>query len=41
MKPTKVNFFFAVYLCLLAICWPKKLVEKEKEDNAKRNDVNQ
>lgn len=39
MKPTKVNFFFAVYLCLLAIFWPKKLVEKEKEDNAKRNDV--
>jgi len=39
MKPTKVNFFFAVWLCLLAIFCPKKLVEKEKEDNAKRNDV--
>ncbi|MDD3374432.1 MAG: hypothetical protein PHY73_01745 [Candidatus Omnitrophica bacterium] len=39
MKPTKVNFFFAMYLCLLAIFWPKKLVEKEKEDNARRNDV--
>lgn len=35
-RPTPVTFKYAVYLCLLGVFAPAKLVEREKADNAAR-----
>jgi len=35
-RPTKLHSFYKVYLCLLAIFWPKRLIEEETKDNEKR-----
>lgn len=32
-RPTKLKFFYKVYLCLLAVFNPKRLIEEEKKDN--------
>ena len=36
-KPTKLNLVYIVYLCLLAVFCPKKLIEEEDKDNKLRN----
>jgi len=36
-RPTKVNFFRAVYLCILLIFSPHKFLKIEDEDNEARN----
>jgi len=36
-KPSKLNIFYKVYLCFIAIFCPKKLVEEERKDNEMHN----
>ena len=35
-RPTKLSFFYKIYLCFLAIFWPKQLIEEEKKDEVRR-----
>jgi len=32
-RPTKLGLFYKIYLCFLAIFYPKQLIEEEEKDN--------
>lgn len=40
-RPTKLRFFYIMYLCLLAVIYPKQLIEEEKKDNESRNNFSE